>query len=353
MTAALNHEIFMQRCIELATMGAGHVMPNPMVGAVLVYNGRIIGEGYHQQYGQAHAEVNCVNNVADIDRPLIKSSTMYVSLEPCAHHGKTPPCAHLIVREQIPHVVIGCVDTFSKVSGKGIEILKNAGIQVTTGILENACRELNKRFFTFHEQKRPYIVLKWSQSVDGFIGTTDRQPVKISNEYTDRLVHKWRSEEAAILVGTNTAVNDNPRLNTRLWPGNNPARVVIDLDLRIPPTHHIYDGSVKTFIVTTHGTVPCGATAITVERNGNVLQQMLSALHIHHVQSILIEGGAFTLQEFIALELWDEARIIVNEKPLGTGVSAPSWNFSPATGITHLATDTIYYHRLNTLAPYF
>lgn len=225
------NEFYMQRCLELAAMGAGQVAPNPMVGAVLVHQGRIIGEGYHRQYGQAHAEVNCVNSVAEEERSLIPLATMYVSLEPCAHHGKTPPCADLIVAQGIKQVVIGCMDTFSAVAGKGIEKLEKAGIKVETGVLEAECRQINRRFFTFHEQQRPYIVLKWAQSRNGLVAGAGGVPVRISNKYSDRLVHKWRSEEMGILAGTRTAINDNPRLNNRLWTGKDPVRIIIDLSL--------------------------------------------------------------------------------------------------------------------------
>src|SRR5258706_4656586 len=246
----------MYRCLQLAAPGAGYVAPNPMVGAVLVHNGRIIGEGYHQHYGEAHAEVNCINQAALsglID--TIPESTLVVSLEPCTHFGKTPPCADLIIKHKIPKVVIGCRDPFGEVNGKGIEKLKAAGIEVEQGVLEKECIDLNKRFFVFHTQHRPYIILKWAETADGFIApslpaapsinlwrpmegrieedSTSRR-LLISNEYTDRVVHKWRSEEAAILVGTNTVENDNPELTTRLWPGNSPVRLVVDMNLRLP-----------------------------------------------------------------------------------------------------------------------
>ncbi len=237
-------ESFMHRCLELARLGAGYVAPNPMVGAVLLHEGRIIGEGWHKEYGKAHAEVNCINAVKESERQFISQSTLYVSLEPCAHHGKTPPCTDLIIRHKIPRVVIGCRDSFKEVDGKGIEKLKAAGIEVETAVLEQECRELNKRFFTFHTKQRPYIILKWAQTSDGFIaplippkvGISEPQTQRlfISNEYSNILVHQWRSEEAAIMVGTNTALLDNPELTTRLWPGPSPVRLVIDLNLRLP-----------------------------------------------------------------------------------------------------------------------
>ncbi|HVF98165.1 MAG TPA: bifunctional diaminohydroxyphosphoribosylaminopyrimidine deaminase/5-amino-6-(5-phosphoribosylamino)uracil reductase RibD, partial [Flavisolibacter sp.] len=221
-TALATHEIYMQRCLQLAGLATGNVAPNPVVGSVLVYNDRVIGEGYHKQFGQAHAEVDCIASVLEEDKPLINQSVLYVTLEPCAHFGKTPPCANLIIQEKIPKVVVGCRDPFLQVNGKGIEKLRAAGVDVTVGILEEDCKSLNKRFFVFHTQHRPFVVLKWAQSGNQKIGGADGKRIFISNDYTARLVHKWRSEEATILVGTNTAFYDNPRLDTRLWPGNNP-----------------------------------------------------------------------------------------------------------------------------------
>ena len=238
----------MYRCLQLAQAGAGHVAPNPMVGAVLVYNNRIIGEGYHREYGMPHAEVNCIASVKKEDLRLVNKSVMYVSLEPCAHYGKTPPCADLIIQYRIPKVVVGCRDPFPEVNGKGIEKLLAAGVNVTTGILEKECRELNKRFFTFHTQRIPYIVLKWAQSSDGAIAATDGSAIQISNAYSSILVHRWRSEEAAILVGTRTAMLDDPALTTRLWPGKNPVRLVIDRELKLPVSLRLFDESVPTVI---------------------------------------------------------------------------------------------------------
>lgn len=324
----LTDEFFMSRCIQLATLGAGHVAPNPMVGAVLVHEGRIIGEGYHQVYGQAHAEVNCVNSVKAIDRHLIPSATMYVSLEPCAHFGKTPPCANLIVAEKIREVVIGCVDTFSAVAGKGISILQNAGVTVRTGILEAECRALNSRFFTFHEQQRPFIILKWAQCQAGYMGTEDGHPVRISNPYTDRLVHRWRSEEAGILVGSRTAVMDNPRLNNRLWTGKDPLRIVIDPHHRVPQTHHLYDEQQETFFF-----------------RGETLTQLMQELHERRILSVLVEGGAATLNRFIDAGLWDEARVIHGAVTLPGGLSAPRLKHAKLTTDTPLMGDHIFiYH---------
>ena len=245
------HEKFMQRCIDLARLGAGNTAPNPMVGSVIVYDGKIIGEGYHRRNGEAHAEVNAINSVND--KSLLRHASLYVNLEPCAHYGKTPPCANLIASIGIPNVIIGSVDSAAHVSGKGIQILKDAGCEVTTGVLESESRELNKRFFTFHEKKRPYIILKWAQTKDGFIdilrnNNCSVEPTWITNEYAKTLVHKWRSEEQAILIGTNTALADNPSLTTRLWKGKNPIRIVFDRNLRLPQGLRVFDDKAKTII---------------------------------------------------------------------------------------------------------
>ncbi|MBO9151181.1 bifunctional diaminohydroxyphosphoribosylaminopyrimidine deaminase/5-amino-6-(5-phosphoribosylamino)uracil reductase RibD [Chitinophaga sp. GCM10012297] len=303
----------MQRCISLSLNGEGMVAPNPMVGAVLVHEGKIIGEGFHRVYGESHAEVNCVNSVEPELQELIPHSVMYVSLEPCAHHGKTPPCADLIVARNIPEVVIGCVDSFSEVAGKGIEKLRAAGVKVTTGLLEDECRQVNRRFFTFHEQRRPYVVLKWAQSADGYIAPPDGAPVRISGPYADRLVHQWRSREAGIMVGTRTALNDNPRLNTRLWPGKSPVRIILDLGGKIPRDFHVHDGSVRTIFL----------TANEIDRSKALVPQVLALLHAESVQSILVEGGANLLQQFIHSGLWDEMRVITGQQPLGQGLRAP------------------------------
>jgi diaminohydroxyphosphoribosylaminopyrimidine deaminase/5-amino-6-(5-phosphoribosylamino)uracil reductase len=334
----------MQRCLQLAAMGAGRVAPNPMVGAVLVYGGRITGEGYHQQYGEAHAEVNCINSVAEADKEFISKSTMYVSLEPCAHFGKTPPCADLIIKNKIPNVVIGCRDSFAAVDGKGIERLIAAGVHVTVGVLEKACRELNRRFFTFHEKQRPYIILKWAQSSDGkmapqmnFVrslaenpkgGTLEHENLKrlmISNEITNRLVHQWRSEEAAILVGTNTALLDDPSLTTRLWPGNDPVRLVIDKELKLPHHLKLFDGSTKTIVFNYSKQAEAGNLVYhQLNKEEDILTQILSALYNMQRQSVIVEGGSKLLQSFIDAGLWDEARVITNSTMvIGVGLDAP------------------------------
>ena len=307
-------ELYVYRCLELARLGAGDVAPNPMVGAVLVFEDRIIGEGYHMKYGQAHAEVNCIAAVKDEDRALIPQSTIYVSLEPCAHFGKTPPCADLIIREGIPRVVVGCRDPFPLVDGKGIEKMRAAGISVEVGVLEKECMELNRRFFTFNTQHRPYIVLKWAQSMDGKMGGRAGERVFISNEYTNRLVHKWRSEEAAILVGTNTALLDDPALTVRLWNGPDPIRLVIDKDLSLPVSLRLFDGQVRTVVFNLEKHEEQGNLQYyQLSEDSSLVHQLVVALHQLKIQSVLVEGGAALLQSFIDEGYWDEARIITNE----------------------------------------
>lgn len=323
-------EKYMSRCIQLAKLGAGNVAPNPMVGAVLVYENKVIGEGYHQQFGEAHAEVNCIRNINEKNKYLIEKSTMYVSLEPCAHHGKTPPCADLILTNKIKKVIIGCQDIYKEVAGKGIEKLRNAGVEVITGVLENECKELNKRFFTFHQKERPFLILKWAQSADGKIGSTDNERILISNDYTNRIVHKWRSEETAILVGTNTVLKDNPSLTTRLWKGKNPVRIIIDKELKLPPSLKIFNDEAKTVIFNLSKDSSEKNIHFIKVQNKNFLKEMLHSLFENSIQSLLVEGGAITLQSFIDAGLWDEARIITNEKiVLENGISTPEMkNFS-------------------------
>jgi diaminohydroxyphosphoribosylaminopyrimidine deaminase/5-amino-6-(5-phosphoribosylamino)uracil reductase len=304
----------MSRCLQLAKMGAGNVAPNPMVGAVLVYEDKIIGEGYHQKYGDAHAEVNCINSVSEENKPFIEKSTIYVSLEPCSHYGKTPPCADLIIRNNIKKVIIGIQDINKEVAGSGIKKLQDASIEVTTGILENECRDLNKRFFTFHQKQRPHIILKWAQTVNGKIGSKNSERILISNEYTNRLVHKWRSEEAAILIGTNTAITDNPSLTTRLWKGRNPIRIVIDNHLKMPAEMNVFSKQTNTIVFNSIKDSIKENVQFIQLHNKNFIEEMLHALYELNIQSVLVEGGAKTLQSFIDEGLWDEARVITNEE---------------------------------------
>ncbi|WP_233577977.1 bifunctional diaminohydroxyphosphoribosylaminopyrimidine deaminase/5-amino-6-(5-phosphoribosylamino)uracil reductase RibD [Hanamia caeni] len=317
-------ERYMSRCIQLARLGVGNVAPNPMVGAVLVYEDKIIGEGYHQKFGEAHAEVNCINSVTHQDKNRIEKSTIYVSLEPCAHYGKTPPCSDLIIQTKIRKVVVGCQDIYKEVAGKGIEKLRNAGVEVVSGILENECKELNKRFFTFHQKQRPYIILKWAQSANGKIGSKDSERILISNDYSNRLVHKWRSEEAAILVGTNTVLKDDPSLTTRLWKGNNPIRIVIDKELKIAPSSKTFDEEAETLVFNLSKNSATKNTRFIKLDKENFIKELLDSLYKNEIQSVLIEGGAKTLQSFIDSGLWDEARIITNETMVvEEGINAP------------------------------
>ena len=341
----MNHEQYMSRCLQLALKGAGSVAPNPMVGAVLVHNDRIIGEGWHRQYGEAHAEVNCIASVKKEDQSLIASSVLYVSLEPCAHFGKTPPCADLIVSYKIPTVVIGCRDSYKEVAGKGIEKLKANAVDVTVGILEQECRELNRRFFTFHEQQRPYIILKWAQSADHKIGGTGER-VLISNNYSNRLVHQWRSEEAAILVGTNTALKDNPSLTTRLYPGRSPLRLVIDKQLNLPASLQLLDGSLPTVVFNQLKEEEEGVISYKKVNEDDFIKGMLQALYEMKVQSVLVEGGNKLLQSFIDAGCWDEARVITNnDLQIGEGTNAPALLNAQKTGDEQFSPDTITYYR--------
>ena len=324
-----HHETYMNRCLQLAQLGAGNVTPNPMVGAILVCHGRIIGESYHQQYGGPHAEVNCINSVAESDRNLIGESTIYVSLEPCAHFGKTPPCADLIITHKIPKAVIGCRDPFAAVNGKGIEKLQQAGVEVLTGILENECREINKRFFTFHTKQRPFIILKWAQSSDGKLTADNNKRTFISNDYSNRLVHKWRAEEAAIMVGTNTALKDNPSLTTRLWKGNNPVRVLLDMYLRLPASLQLLDGTVKTIVfngIKQEEQQP-NLLYVKLEKDVSILEQVCKVLYQMNIQSVLVEGGLRLLQSFIDQNLFEEIRVIKNTTlQIGEGLAAPQFS---------------------------
>lgn len=337
------HETYLHRCLELARQAAGYTAPNPMVGAVLVYDGRIIGEGFHRQYGGPHAEVDCIEAVKDHDRHLIASSTLYVSLEPCAHFGKTPPCADLIVRHKIPEVVIGCRDPFAQVDGKGIEKLEAAGIKVTVGVLEAAATELNKRFFTFHRQHRPYIILKWAQTANGRISNDDHARLHISGPFTNRLVHRWRSEEAAILVGTNTALFDDPQLNTRLWSGPDPVRLVVDMDLRLPSSLKMFDKKVRTIVFNTLQHEEQGNLLYyQVTKDVSLVHQVANALCQQKILSVLVEGGARLLQSFVDEGYWDEARIITNEEMfVKSGLPAPVLGAAQWTHTERIGTDTI------------
>ncbi len=311
------HEKHIKRCIEIAKNGLGSTRPNPMVGSVIVYNSEIIGEGFTSAYGGNHAEVNAINSVKD--KSLLKQSTIYVTLEPCSHYGKTPPCSDLIIKHQIPNVVIGCLDDNSQVAGKGIEKLKNAGCKVVVGILEKECKEHHKRFFTFHNKKRPYIILKWAETADGFIAPQNKdeqKPVWITNEYSRQLVHKWRSEEQAILVGTNTVLQDNPGLTVRDWTGENPIRIVIDKENKLSKDFKVFNAEAKTIIISEEN----------INFNKNIAHQICDILYKNNINSVIIEGGAKTLQTFIDENLWDEARVFTGNIQFQNGVKAPRFS---------------------------
>jgi diaminohydroxyphosphoribosylaminopyrimidine deaminase/5-amino-6-(5-phosphoribosylamino)uracil reductase len=319
---------FMQRCLDLAVKAEGMTYPNPMVGSVIVHEGRIIGEGYHIKAGGPHAEVRAVESVEK--KELLTSSTLYVNLEPCSHLGKTPPCADMLVSYKIPRVVVGTVDTSDKVSGKGISKLQNAGCEVTTGVCVEECRRLNRRFFTFHEKKRPYITLKWAQSKDGFIDKVRRDGYKIEPNWITGmsekiLVHKWRASEQAILVGAGTIRADNPQLNVREWTGNNPVRIILSGSGSLPDDPAIIRsiGSIIVFTFYPEKIALPGSVVIRLNHNESAARQISEALFGWGVQSLFIEGGAQVLDHFIRTGYWDEARIFHGMEPFKEGIKAP------------------------------
>lgn len=301
------HEKYIQRCIEIAKNGLGTTAPNPMVGCVIVYNNKIIGESFTSPYGGPHAEVNAIQSVQD--KTLLKQATLYVTLEPCSHFGKTPPCSNLIIEHKIPNVVIGCIDDHEKVAGKGIAKLKQAGCNVIVGVLENECKQHHKRFFTFHNKKRPYIILKWAETRNGFIAPLskdEQKPVWITNVYSRQLVHKWRAEEQAILVGANTVLEDNPSLTTRDWKGKNPIKIILDKHQNLPKNLKVFDDNAKTLII-----------------KETSAEKICKTLFDAHINSVIIEGGTKTLQLFIDSNLWDEARVFTGNPLFQQGVKAP------------------------------
>ena len=322
-------ERYMARCLQLAANGQFGAPPNPMVGAVIVHRGVIIGEGYHRQCGKAHAEVNAIASVKD--QSLLRDSTIYVSLEPCAHYGKTPPCADLIIEKGIPRVVIGCRDSFDQVDGKGIQKLRQAGVEVIVGVLEKECLELNRAFFTFHAKKRPYITLKWAQSADGYIDALrevgdGRTPVVFSTPASALRVHRLRALSDAILVGRRTAMLDNPSLTTRMWPGRDPLRLVIDREASLDMGLKLFDGTAKTVVFTDvfrDFTANVDVEQVALDFTRDILPQMMDYLYAHKVQRLLVEGGALLLQSFIDAGLWDEAFVEKAPFALGSGVEAP------------------------------
>lgn len=312
----------MQRALQLARLGAGAVSPNPMVGCVIVHDDKIIGEGYHQKYGEAHAEVNAINAV--LDKSILSQSTVYVTLEPCSHFGKTPPCADLLIKHQVKEVIICNNDPNPLVAGQGIEKLRQAGIQVDVGILAEEGRELNKRFFTYIEKKRPYIILKWTESMDGFIAKKNYEAVQISNVLSRRFVHKMRSEEDGIMVGTNTTKYDNPKLDTRFWTGKNAIRVLIDKALSLPKTLHIFDNSQITICYNLlKDEILVNTILVKIPTNNSIEQFIIQDLYQRKIQSIIIEGGTILLQSFIDSGLWDEAIMLKSKLILADGIEAP------------------------------
>lgn len=314
-------EQFMARCIQIAQNGLGSTYPNPFVGSIIVYNGKIIGEGFTSKYGGPHAEVNAVNSVKD--QSILNESTLYVTLEPCSHYGKTPPCCDLVIAKNFKRVVIGTLDPFAEVNGQGYLRLLENGIDVTLGVLEKECIELNRRFITYHQEKRPYIILKWAQTQDGFMGHNDVQKW-ITNKFSKQIVHQWRTEEQAIIVGKKTALVDNPQLNTRYWEGKNPLRLTIDKNLAIPRDFHLYDQSTPTVIFNAiEDSEIENLKLVKLDFNGNIIPDILDYLYLNNFQSLIVEGGNDTIEKFIQMNLWDEARILTSDSFWNEGILAP------------------------------
>ena len=316
------HEYFIDKCISLARKGALDVSPNPMVGCVIVNNGEIIGEGYHKEYGKNHAEVNAIHSVKD--KSELKNSILYVNLEPCCHHGKTPPCTDLIVKYNIPKVVIGCIDTFSKVSGQGIKKLKDNSVEVIYGVLEKDCIELNKRFFCYHIKKRPYIILKWAKSKDNFIAPINQEkPFWMTSEKSKKLVHSWRAEEDAILVGRKTVVADNPSLTVRMCEGKNPIRIIIDKELSLDKKSNVFDDQAETIVFNNIKSAIIDKTTYLKADFNNLNEDILNQLFNRDILSIIIEGGTITINSFIEKNLYDEIRVFTTDKLLEKGIDSP------------------------------
>lgn len=319
------HDKYMERCLKLAAKGLGNVAPNPMVGCVIVCNGKIIGEGYHEKLGKAHAEINAINSVKN--KKLLKHSTLYVSLEPCAHHGKTPPCADAIIRYGINKVVIGSIDPNPLVKGKGIAKLMRNGCDIITGVLEKECMNLNKRFFTFYREKRPYIILKWAMTNDGYMDKERKKhekPLKITGKEADKLSHKWRSEEQAIMVGTNTVIMDNPMLTTRNIKGKSPIRIILDRSLKISSDSKLFNNFASVIVLNAKKSSKSGnAEYVKIKFKGKILDTILHELYKRNIQSVIVEGGTKLLNSFISQGLWDEARVFCSNEKIGKGVKAP------------------------------
>ena len=333
----------MHRALELARLGLGNVSPNPMVGCVIVLEDKIIGEGFHQKFGDHHAEVNAINSVQD--KSMLPHCEVYVSLEPCSYHGKTPPCANLLVKHKVKTVYIANIDPNPKVSGNGIEILEHAGIEVKQGVLENDGLELNKRFFTALNKKRPYIILKWAETADGFIARENFDSKWISNEYSRKIVHKWRAEEDAILVGKNTALYDNPSLNVRDWEGNDPVRIVVDHKLALNENINLFNQEVPTICYNTKQAQNKENLDFVKLQERNFIEELLTDLHRRNVQSLIVEGGAHTLNTFIEKGFWDEARVFKSESCYGKGITAPQLLHARFDGKEDILGDTLLYFR--------
>ena len=316
------HEHFIEKCITLARKGILNVSPNPMVGCVIVYNDEIIGEGYHQEYGKSHAEVNAVKDVKD--KSLLSKSTLYVNLEPCCHHGKTPPCTDLIIKHNFSKVVIGCIDPFSEVSGKGIKKLEDKSIEVVHGVLEEKCKDLNRRFFYFHKYKRPYIILKWAKSKDNYIAPINQEkPFWMTSKESKTLVHNWRAEEDAILVGRKTVIADNPSLTVRMCEGKNPIRLVIDKSLSLNNNYNIFDDHAKTLVFNNIKSDIVSNTIYIKTDFNNLIEEILNELYKRKILSLIVEGGAITINSFIENNLYDEIRLFTTEKVLENGILSP------------------------------
>ena len=340
-----NHEFYLKKCLDLARKSFPKNTPNPMVGSVIVYKDEIIGKGYHEKYGSHHAEVNAINNVKD--KSLLSQSTLYVNLEPCSHFGKTPPCSDLIIKYKLAKVVVGCVDTSSKVSGKGIQRMRNAGIEVVTGVLNEESRDLNKRFFTFHEKKRPYIILKWAESKDGFIAPLDqKEPLWMTSEESKKLVHKWRAEEDSILIGRITAEKDNPSLTVREVNGKNPTRIVIDKKGELADELEIFNGEAPTIVFTENPSAVYRNAQASIIDFKRLLNEINSFLYAKGILSLIVEGGAKTLSLYLDANIWDESRVLTGNATFETGLNAPRVPCEPVHIEDHFSDKISYYYNV-------
>jgi diaminohydroxyphosphoribosylaminopyrimidine deaminase / 5-amino-6-(5-phosphoribosylamino)uracil reductase len=340
-TSHLNN---MMQCLLLASQGQGYVSPNPLVGAMLVHNGEMIGAGYHQQYGTAHAEVNCLASVQPNHKHLIPDSILYVTLEPCNHHGQTPPCTDLIINSGIKTVIIGCTDTHAIVNGAGIQKLKDAGIEVIENILQQQCLAINRRFFTYQQKQRPYIILKWAETADGFVANADKTGIQISEQQANIMNHTWRSQEDAILVGYNTVMMDNPQLNVRHVDARNPVRIIWDVANELPADKHVLDGKQPTIVI--NNTITKTENNIAYVQLQNV-QEIVAYLHKHKTLSIIVEGGPKTIQQFLDANMWDEARILKSKTTIGNGYLANQLNNHTFLYNDPKGNDTIMYYKNN------